>query len=222
MNNIIKVLNSKDSTDINIISEAFVELKNLEQKFLDKNDYVNIKWKVYIKKSGFRKLSLILWISTEVINHNRIEKKEYFIHEFTIRATARNGRYTECSWACASNEREFNHLENDTIATAQTRASSRAISDLLGIWEVLYEHNINNTVSKNASSNTTNLNTYNSSNTYSNNNITNKQKMLLIKLVDSKYQDEQTRNSLYKKIDTLNKQEATNTIKQLIEEWIEI
>jgi uncharacterized protein YejL (UPF0352 family) len=40
----------------------------------------------------------------------------------------------------------------------------------------------------------------------------------LIKLVESKYQDEQTRNSLYKKIDILNKQEATNTIKQLIEE----
>gem|GEM_PF-2721313 len=43
MNNIVKVLNTKDSTDINIISKAFIELKNLEQKFLDKNDYVNIK-----------------------------------------------------------------------------------------------------------------------------------------------------------------------------------
>ena len=203
MNNIVKILNTKDSTDINIISKAFVELKNLEQKFLDRNDYVNIKWKVYIKKSWFRKLGLILWISTEIVKHDRIEKDKYFIHEYTIRATASNGRYTECSWACASNERTYNHIENDVIATAQTRASSRAISDLLGIWEIFYED------TNNANSNTSN-------------NINNKQKHLLIKLVESKYQDEQTRNSLYKKIDILNKQEATNTIKQLIEEWVEI
>ena len=203
MNNIVKILNTKDSTDINIISKAFVELKNLEQKFLDRNDYVNIKWKVYIKKSWFRKLGLILWISTEIVKHERIEKDKCFIHEYTIRATASNGRYTECSWACASNERTYNHIENDVIATAQTRASSRAISDLLGIWEIFYED------TNNANSNTSN-------------NITNKQKNLLIKLVEAKYQDEQTRNSLYKKIDILNKQEATNTIKQLIEEWVEI
>jgi hypothetical protein len=43
MNNLVNVLNTKESTDINIISKAFVELKNLEKKFLDKNDYVNIK-----------------------------------------------------------------------------------------------------------------------------------------------------------------------------------
>jgi len=203
MNNIVKVLSTKDSTDISIISKAFVELKNLEQKFLDKNDYVNVKWKVYIKKSWFRKLWLILWISTEIVKHDRIEKDKYFIHEFIIRATASNWRFTECSWACASNERTYNHIENDVIAIAQTRASSRAISDLLGIWEIFHEE------------------TYTDINT-SSTNITNKQRNLLIKLVESKYEDEQTRNSLYKKIDTLNKQEATSAIKQLIEEWVEI
>jgi len=203
MNNLVNVLNTKESTDINIISKAFVELKNLEKKFLDKNDYVNIKWKVYIKKSWFRKLGLILWISTEIVKHERIDKDKYFIHEFIIRATASNGRFTECSWACASNERTYNHIENDTITTAQTRASSRAISDLLGIWEIFYEET-------------------NTNNNISSNDITNKQKNLLIKLVESKYKDEQTRNNLYKKIDTLNKQEAITTIKQLIEEWVEI
>jgi hypothetical protein len=164
---------------------------------------VNIKWKVYIKKSWFRKLGLILWISTEIVKHERIDKDKYFIHEFIIRATASNGRFTECSWACASNERTYNHIENDTITTAQTRASSRAISDLLGIWEIFYEET-------------------NTNNNISSNDITNKQKNLLIKLVESKYKDEQTRNNLYKKIDTLNKQEAITTIKQLIEEWVEI
>jgi len=205
MNNLVNVLNTKDSADIDIISKAFLELKNLEQKFLDKNDYINIKWKVYIKKSWFRKLSLILWISTEIVKHDRIEKEKYFIHEFTIRATASNGRYTECSWACASNERSYNHIENDTITTAQTRASSRAISDLLGIWEIFYDDT-----------------NYNNIDTKIDNNISIKQKNLLIKLVESKYQDEHIRNNLYKKIDTLNKQEATNIIKQLIEEWVEI
>ncbi len=212
MNNIVKVLNTKDSTDIDMISKAFLELKNLEKKFLDKNDYVRIKWKTYIKKSWFRKLGLILNISTEVITHNRIDNEKYFIHEYTIRATATNGRYTECSWACSSNERDFNHLENDVIATAQTRASSRAIADLLWLWEIIYHETY---TSKN---NNTNLNQYNNSDTL----ITNKQKTLLIKLVESKYQNEHTRNTLYKKINTLNKQEAINTIKQLLEEWVEI
>ena len=218
MNEVIKVLSARDNINIDTISKAFIELKNLEKKFLNSNDYVNIKWKTYIKKSWFRKLSLILWISTEVVKHNRIDKDKYFIHEFTVRATATNGRFIECSWACSSNERDFNHIENDTITTAQTRASSRAISDLLGIWEIFHEDT--KTISKNTSSNaTTNLNNYNNSNT-SNDHITNKQKTYLIKLVESKYQDEHTRNSLYKRIDTLNKVQAGDTIKQLLEEWV--
>ncbi len=48
--------------------------------------------------------------------------------------------------------------------------------------------------------------------------ITQKQRHLLIKLVESKYQDEQTRSDMYKWIDTLSKQEARFSIRDLIEE----
>ena len=51
MNNIVKVLNTNDNTDIELLSKAMLELRTLEQKFLDKNDYVSIKSKTYIKKS---------------------------------------------------------------------------------------------------------------------------------------------------------------------------
>jgi len=213
MNNLSKVLNVKNEFNIDTIWKAIWELKNLEKEFLNPADYVKIKNRIYIKKSWYRKLALILGISVEVIKHERVNFKDYFVHSFITRATARNWRYSECSWACASNEKiKFNHLENDVLNIWNTRSISRSISDLLWLWEIFNEEinytNIN-----------TNLNNYNNT---SNTDITNKQKNLLIKLVESKYQDEHTRNNLYKKIDTLNKQEATTTIKQLIGEWVEI
>ena len=56
---------------------------------------------------------------------------DYFIYEITVRATSPSGRYSEACASCASNERDFTHLENDVRATSQTRATNRAISDLI-------------------------------------------------------------------------------------------
>jgi hypothetical protein len=104
-------------------------------------------------------------------------------------------------------------LNHDVRATAQTRATNRSISDLIWLWEISFEEisNIWNIDSSNKVLETANDDT-----------ITWKQKHLLIKLVESKYQDEQTRNALYKKIDSLSKAEARETIRLLIEEGVEI
>jgi hypothetical protein len=48
--------------------------------------------------------------------------------------------------------------------------------------------------------------------------ITDKQKELLIKLVDSKYKDDSKRKVLYKKINELSKQDARYKIKSLLDE----
>jgi hypothetical protein len=37
----------------------------------------------------------------------------------------------ESSASCSSNERDFNNLNHDVRATAQTRATNRSISDLI-------------------------------------------------------------------------------------------
>ena len=197
----------KPVENITAIKLAFVEIEQIKKTLLDSNDIVRIKWKNYINKRGYRKLAIAFSISTEIIKETRIERDNIVIYDFSVRATSPMWRYMEASASCASNERDFNNLENDVRATGQTRATNRAISDLIWLWEVSFEE-------------------VNTSNTYNTKTditvISSKQRNLLIKLVESKYQDEHIRNWLYKKINTLSKQQARNTIKQLIEEWVEI
>jgi hypothetical protein len=71
-------------------------------------------------------------ISTEIVHENRVNLDGYFVYEITVRATSPSGRYSEACASCASNEKDFTHVEHDVRATAQTRATNRAISDLIG------------------------------------------------------------------------------------------
>lgn len=119
----------------NIIS-TYREYNLLKDKLLIESDYQTIKGKKCIKKSGLRKLATAFGISTQITHENRVNVGDYFIYEITVRAISPSGRYAEACASCASNEREFNHLENDVRATAQTRASNRAIADLIGSGEV--------------------------------------------------------------------------------------
>lgn len=129
----------KPIQSIDAIIEAYKEYNLLKDRLLMENDYQVIKWKKCIKKSGFRKLATAFGISTEITRENRITLDKYFVYEVTVRATSPNGRYAEACGSCASNEREFSHLENDVRATAQTRATNRATSDLIGSGEVSAE-----------------------------------------------------------------------------------
>ena len=129
----------KPIQSIDTIVEAYRDYNRLKDMLLTENDYQVIKGKKCIKKSGFRKLACAFGISTEITRENRISLDKYFIYEVTVRATSPNGRFAEACASCASNEKEFSHLENDVRATAQTRASNRAISDLIWWWEVSAE-----------------------------------------------------------------------------------
>jgi hypothetical protein len=107
----------------------------------------------------------------------------------------------ESSSSCASDERDFNNLNHDVRATAQTRATNRAIADLIWLTEIIKAPGVI---------------------IHSDQWITIKQKSLLTRLVESKYTDTETRTTLYKQIDWLSKDEANTKIKQLIDEWVEI
>jgi len=219
--NDIQVLNNADT---NISIKAFTEIDKLKNSILDTRDLVTIKWKRYINKRWYRKLAIAFNISTEIVKEERIEKDNLVIYDFSIRATSPVGRYMESSASCASNERDFNHIENDVRAIAQTRATNRCISDLIGLWEVSYEEmkyessNIKWNLWE--AKNNTRMQSYSTGSDWDR--ITQKQRNLLIRLVESKYQDDSTRNILYKKIYSLSKSEARDTIKWLIEEWVEI
>lgn len=129
----------KPVSSVESIIEAYREYNRLKDNLLIEGDYQVIKWKKCIKKSGFRKLATAFGISTEIVRENRINFEKYFIYEITVRAISPNGRFTESCSSCASNEKDFNHIENDVRATAQTRGTNRAIADLIGSWEVSAE-----------------------------------------------------------------------------------
>jgi hypothetical protein len=125
------------------IKDAVDELHSFEEmkaKLLARSDYQMIRDKAFIKKSGWRKLALVFNISDEIIESSKSTRNDgSFVWTFKIRAKAPNGRYTEAIASCDSKERSFTHLEHDVQATAQTRAKSRAISDLIGAGDVSAE-----------------------------------------------------------------------------------
>lgn len=131
------------------------------KSLLDKSDYQTImvmgKKQVFKKKSAWRKIALAFNISDEILEKEIIRDENHQILSATyiVKATAPNGRTGVASASCSifdkvkSTDTEqpsafelrkrFNNAENDVIATAHTRAKSRAISDLIGMGETSAE-----------------------------------------------------------------------------------
>lgn len=226
---------------IDTIVEAYNEYNRLKERLLTPSDYQTIKGKTCIKKSGFRKLACAFGISTEITLENRINFEKHFVYEVTCRATAPNGRFVEACASCSSIEKDFAHLENDVRATAQTRAGNRAISDLLWGWEISAEELSDDSKSlpisqaktvppenKNPALTTVQEDLGNSephmkgivhkqNKTYATPELmTVKQKQYLIKLIEIKYPDEQTRAKLYNRLLSLTKSDATRAIQKML------
>ncbi len=123
--------------------DAISELEsfeNMKARLLVTSDYQMISGKNFIKKSGWRKLALVFNISDQIMESSKVVREDgSFVWSFRVRAQAPNGRFTEAVASCDSRERKFSHVEHDVQATAQTRAKSRAISDLIGAGEVSAE-----------------------------------------------------------------------------------
>ena len=249
----------KPIQSIDTIVEAYNEYNRLKERLLTPLDYQTIKGKTCIKKSGFRKLACAFWISTEITRENRINFEKHFVYEVTCRATAPNGRFVEACASCSSIEKEFSHLENDVRATAQTRASNRAISDLIGWGEVSAEELDDTKILSKAEDKTLPNKTFipyhqtewgkkhyesiknknpvpttvqeelensephmkgivhKNNTTYETQELmTVKQKQYLIKLIEIKYPDEQTRAKLYNRLLSLTKSDATRAIQKML------
>ena len=117
--------------------KKFLELKS---RLLDKSDYQNIGGKVFIKKSGWRKLAQVFNITDSIVSEKRTDREDgSILWEFEAKATAPNGRYSIGVGSCDSRERNFSKKEHDVKSTAHTRSKSRAISDLIGGGEVSAE-----------------------------------------------------------------------------------
>ena len=101
----------------------------------------------FVKRSGWQKLATFYSVTTELLDR-RVERDDegrptraYVL----ARATAANGRHADGDGACGVNEPRFANargrqkIEHDLPATAATRASNRAISNLIGFGAVSAE-----------------------------------------------------------------------------------
>lgn len=105
---------------------------DLKKKLLDEHDYQLIAGKRFIKKSGFRKLSVVFNLSDEIVEHEKIVREdETFYWRILTKVTAPNGRTSVGVAICDSRERKFAHPKHDVYATCHTRAKNRAISDMV-------------------------------------------------------------------------------------------
>ena len=88
-------------------------------------------------RSGCHKLQTIFNISTEIVEELYWKDENgQWIAKYKVRAITPNGRYTEAMGLCEQNEKGRVRTMMDTLATAQTRGTNRAILDLVGFGQV--------------------------------------------------------------------------------------
>jgi len=125
-----------EPTELQVLAH-YHKFQFLKEKILkQKEHFIMINDKVYIKRSGWQAIALAFNISTRIVEEQREEKEKSFGYRILVEAKANNGRTAIGDGACFSNERAFAHLEHDVHAVAVTRATNRAISNIVGSGEV--------------------------------------------------------------------------------------
>ena len=123
------------------------EFKELKKKLLTENDYVDIGKKKYIKKSGIFQFALAFNLKTEIIVQEKEtddKKPDWYAYHFTVRCIAPNGRITEKVGSCSNDEKDndgkpLHQTVHKVRSMAETRASNRAVSAMVGSAEVTAE-----------------------------------------------------------------------------------
>ena len=140
------VVVEQDSAAISTVNvEQALEEWNAYQKItelmLDETDYQQIQGRAFKKKSAWRKYARAFNITTEIIDKDIVKTDKGAVKEasFIVRATLPTGRYADGWGNCSRQEGNKAHPNHDIPATAMTRATNRAIADLIGAWEVTAE-----------------------------------------------------------------------------------
>ena len=121
------------------ILAAFKAFEWMKANIITEADRQKIADRQYIKKSGWMKIALACNISLEK-REERVERDgDETVFHYTYRAIAPSGRFADADASASSGERKFTHIPHDVRALAQTRASNRAVSNLVGGGEVSAE-----------------------------------------------------------------------------------
>jgi hypothetical protein len=115
---------------------------DLTKELLVDSDYQEIGNKKFKKKSAWRKYARFFNIADRIVDERikRDEKGNVLEAIYIVEAQAPNGRTAQGIGMASKNEpKKFFSKDHDIIATAMTRAKSRAISDLIGAGETSAE-----------------------------------------------------------------------------------
>ena len=107
----------------------------------DNGNYVSVK-RHFKKKSAWQKLSRAFNVDTHIVDRDLQRTKMGRVREayYCVRATLPNGRSVESDALCSRSERGKDKVSDHTImSTAKTRATNRAIAELIGAGEVSAE-----------------------------------------------------------------------------------
>jgi hypothetical protein len=129
-------------------SKALEEQKQLSAAYdaacsslIGPNDVQIEGGRTFKKKSAWRKLARHFGISTSVVSVGKEVFEGAFIATVTVRASAPWGQTAESVGACGTDEETGRRKITiaDAIATAETRATNRAVSNLVAMGEVSAE-----------------------------------------------------------------------------------
>lgn len=160
----------KPVEDIDAVVEAYDKFEEVKDKLLSNADLTKIGDGVHVNKSGWRKIATAFNLSTQSLEKIKTVEDGVVRYEVKARAVAPNGKTSEATGMCGSNESNFMEAgapdegepadhedyfkidgkwrrlkdpkavdEHSIMATAETRAINRAISDLVGGGEVSAE-----------------------------------------------------------------------------------
>ena len=104
----------------------------------ENGNYVEVE-RQFKKKTAWQKLSRAFNVDTRIVEKEFQRTKTGRINEayYCVRATLPNGRSVESDALCSRTEKGKSKVSDHTImATAKTRATNRAISELIGAGEV--------------------------------------------------------------------------------------
>lgn len=103
--------------------------------------YIRVK-RHFKKKSAWQKLARAFNVDTHIVDRDIERTKMGKIKEayYCVRATLPNGRSVESDALCSRSEKGKDKVSDHTImTTAKTRATNRAIAELIGAGEVSAE-----------------------------------------------------------------------------------
>ncbi|AMK16288.1 hypothetical protein [Methanobrevibacter olleyae] len=148
-----EVVNQEGINKVVDVESAKAEWKAYQQlckELLNDSDYQEYRqktkdgfiFKKFPKKSAWAKLGRAFNVNTEIIGKEFVLTKTGETREayYCIRATLPNGRTVESDGSCSRHEKGKGEATSHTIrSTAKTRATNRAISELIGAGEVSAE-----------------------------------------------------------------------------------